>query len=118
MTTHNRQHSTPATVTSMSALLKEPLDAFVGAFIFETAGNETPYLFRESPYLQTHTHHLLIQIASRVHRPDRRHDALSAVVAMERRRQGVFQEALTGPRGAAAKASEGELHYLAYAYLP
>ena len=29
-------------ITSMSALLKEPLDAYLSSFVFETAGNETP----------------------------------------------------------------------------
>ena len=29
-------------ITSMSALLKEPLDAYLSSLVFETAGNETP----------------------------------------------------------------------------
>ena len=33
------------TITSMSSLLKEPLDLYLGSLIFETAGNEQPYLF-------------------------------------------------------------------------
>ena len=32
-------------ITSMSALLTEPLDAYLAAFQWETHGNETPYLF-------------------------------------------------------------------------
>ena len=32
-------------ITSMSSLLTEPLDAYLDAFQWETAGNETPYLF-------------------------------------------------------------------------
>ena len=32
-------------ITSMSALLQEPLDLYLGALTFETAGNEQPYIF-------------------------------------------------------------------------
>ena len=32
-------------ITSMSALLTEPLNAYLAAFEWETHGNETPYLF-------------------------------------------------------------------------
>ena len=35
-------------VTSMSALLTEPLDAYLSAFQWETHGNEQPYLFHPS----------------------------------------------------------------------
>jgi hypothetical protein len=33
------------TITSMSSLITEPLDAYLSAFQWEAHGNETPYLF-------------------------------------------------------------------------
>ena len=45
---HNMFDSLVDAVTSMSALLTEPLDAYLSAFQWETHGNEQPYLFHPS----------------------------------------------------------------------
>ena len=92
-------------ITSMSALLKEPLDAYLSSFVFETAGNETPCA-PPSPLVNL-CRSLLADCLHgsrlsflRFVSPHRRYDALPAFIAMVGGCEGVLQEALAWARGA------------------